>query len=74
MILRLKFIEYSKTIVSTPLRDLFNLCISEGVFPEYLKIAEVISIFKKGDKNNTTNYCPISLLSQLDKLFEKNHL
>ena len=51
--------------------DLFNLLVSEGVFPQYLKIARVIPIFKKGDKNKTINYRPISLLSQLDKLFEK---
>ena len=50
---------------------MFNLCVSVGVFPQYLKIAEVIPIFKKVDKNKTTNYRPISLLSQLDKLIEK---
>ena len=59
------------TIISTPLSDLFNLCVSKCVFPQYLKIAEVIPIFKKGDKNKTINYRPISLLSQLDKLLEK---
>ena len=66
-----KFTKYSKTIISPSLSDLFNLCVSVGVFPQYLKIAEVIPIFKKGDKNKTTNYRPISLLSQLDKVFEK---
>ena len=66
-----KFIKYSKTVISTPLSNLFNLCVSEGVFPQYLKITEVIPIFKKGGKNKTTNYRPISLLSQLDKLFQK---
>ena len=63
--------KYSKIVISTPLSDLFNLCVSEGVFPQHLKIAKVILIFKIGDNSETTNYHPISLLSQLDKLFEK---
>ena len=46
-----KFIKYSKTVISTPLSDLFNLWVLEGVFPQYLKIAEVIPIFKKDDKS-----------------------
>ena len=46
---------YSKTKISTLLSDLFNWCVSEGVFPQYLKIAEVIPTFKKGDKNKTFN-------------------
>ena len=31
-----KFIKYSKTVISTPLSDLFHLCVSKGVFPQYL--------------------------------------
>ena len=43
---------------------LFNLCITTEVFPDCLKIAEVIPIFKKGNADKPTNYRPISLLSQ----------
>ena len=51
--------------------DLFNLCILEGCYPDLLKIAKIVPIFKKGDKNLITNYRPISILPVLNKIFEK---
>ena len=66
-----KFIKYGKLIISPIISNLFNMCIETGVFPNCLKIAEVIPIYKKGDQNIFTNNRPISLLSQFDKIFEK---
>ena len=51
--------------------DLFNFCLKEGVYPDSLKVAEVIPIFKKDEQDKTTNYRPISLLSQFNKIFKK---
>ena len=48
-----------------------NKCIDEGVFPHIFKIAKVVPLFKKGDKKDTANYRPFSLLSVLSKVFEK---
>ena len=50
---------------------MFNVCLSEGTYPDLLKIAEVIPIFKKGEHNKMTNYRPISLLSKFNKIFDK---
>ena len=67
------------TILKTILADiaeilskLFNLSFQSGVFFSSLKIAKVIPIYKnKGSANDVNNYRPISLLSNIDKIFEK---
>ena len=41
------------------------------MFPDKLKLAKVIPIYKTGDKKNMNNYRPISILSFFSKMFEK---
>lgn len=54
------------------LAKVFNCYIRDGVFPTIFKQAKVIPVHKKGkDPKLPTSYRPISLLSSLDKLFEK---
>jgi len=48
-----------------------NAALSSGVFPDRLKYAIVKSIFKKGSKQDISNYRPISLLTSFSKVFEK---
>ena len=57
--------------IADPLAHIFNASILSGVFPEQMKIAKVIPLFKKGDKLDPSNYRPISLLSTLSKILEK---
>jgi hypothetical protein len=45
--------------------------LTSGIFPTRLKFAERKPILKKGDKNATSNYRPISLLTKFSKIFEK---
>ena len=66
-----KFIKLSKDVISPILCILFNFCIISGVYPNQMKEAEIIPIFKKGKKERATNYRPISILSKFDKIFEK---
>jgi hypothetical protein len=42
-----------------------------GIFPERLKYTTIVPVYKKGDKNIVTNYRPISILTSLNKIFEK---
>jgi hypothetical protein len=44
---------------------------TQGIFPDDLKYSEIRPLFKKGDKSNTSNYRPISLLTSFSKLLEK---
>ena len=67
-----KYIKFSSKIISSFLMKIFNQCMSQGVFPDKLKTAEIIPIFKKGNKTNPSNYRPISLLSAFSKIFERH--
>ena len=58
------FIKYANSVISKFLSDMFNVCLSENTYPDLLKIAEVVPIFKKGERNKMTNYCSKSLLSK----------
>ena len=42
-----------------------------GVFPSVLKTAKVVPVFKKDSKLDYSNYCPISLLPNIEKILEK---
>ena len=66
-----KFIKLSSSILAPALSKIFNLAINTGIYPSNLKIAKVIPIFKKGDQKSINNYRPISILSPINKIFEK---
>ena len=70
-IFNISIIKYIKDEIIPALVLIFNKSITEGIFPEMLKTAKVIPMFKKGDDFIPGNYRPISLLSVFDKLLEK---
>ena len=51
----------------------FKVSIQQGILPDSLKIAKVTSIFKCGDKDNVSNYRPISILPVFSS-FRKNYV
>ena len=49
---------------------IINQSITTGIFPENLKIAKVVPIYKKDDQSQIKNYRPISVLPVISKIFE----
>lgn len=66
-----KSLKSLKTVISSPLAYIINQCIQQNIFPDSLKIAKVIPIYKKDDHKLFANYRPISLLPSLSKIFER---
>ena len=56
--------------ISEHLSIIFNTSFATGIFPEKLKVAKVIPIHKKDSKLECSNYRPISVLSNIDKILE----
>lgn len=71
------FVKNCAKELTPPLHIIFSKSLSEGVFPDLWKIANITPIFKGGAKNDVQSYRPISLLSCFSKVFESllyNHL
>ena len=54
-----------------PFTHVCNLSLTNGIFPDGMKTAKVIPLFKTGDAKCFNNYRPVSLLSQFSKIIEK---
>jgi exonuclease III len=67
-----KILKISAPFISSPLNYILNKSTISGIFPTRLKYSIVKPLFKKGDKEDMTNYRPISLLTSFSKVFEKN--
>ena len=58
-------------VLCHPLCNIFNSSLSKGIFPEKLKIAKVIPVFKNGSSDIlNNNYRPISVLPVFSKHFD----
>ena len=57
--------------ILSPLSIIFNRSLTEGKFPDTMKKADIIPLYKAKDEHECTNYRPISLLLTLSKVLEK---
>ena len=66
-----KITEQFSAIFTDFLYKNFNTCLKSGIFPNDLKLAEVVSVYKKNDKKDKINYRPISTLSNISKIYKR---
>ena len=66
-----KLLKLSSSLIVSPLTHIINLSLKAGSYPDNLKKAKNIPIFKSGDRSNVNNYRPISMLLAFNKVFEK---
>ena len=59
-----------KTEISPSITLIVNHCLTTGILPNKLKIAKVVPVLNKGDKDLLNNYRPISMLPSISKIFE----
>ena len=60
-----------KMEITPILVHIFNESIVKGIFPESMKLAHIVPLYKGKEKYLSENYRPISLLITLSKLLEK---
>ena len=66
-----KIIKLNKDIFEKFISNNFNHCVDEGKFPYELKHTDVIPVHKKKDKCVKENYRPVSILTNISKVYEK---
>ena len=67
----LKLLSLIPDLIIIPLAFIIYMSLQTGVFPDLLKLVEIIPIHKGGSTQDINNYRPISLLSIFDKVTEK---
>ena len=66
-----KLLKMIPDLIIIPLCRIINMSFINGVFPDNLKIVEVIPVHKGGSTQDVNNFGPRSLLSIFDKIMEK---
>jgi Notch-like protein len=64
-----QILKLSVPFITSLLTYICNAVLSTGVFPDKLKYDIVKPVFKKGNKQEISNYRPISLLTSFSKIF-----
>ena len=67
----IKVLKDVATVSAPALTHCFNVGVDSSIFPDELKIADVVPVHKKDATTDKLNYRPISLLTTISKVFER---
>ena len=65
------FLKITASTISPYLLVMIKFSFTHDIFSDSCKIAKVVPIYKSGNKSDTTNYRPISILTCFSQIFEK---
>jgi hypothetical protein len=66
-----RILKISLPFITSPITFICKKTLSLGIFPSWLKYAQITPVHKKGDRTDMANYRPISLLTAFSKIFER---
>ena len=66
-----KLVKIAGPVIAPVLVNLINASILANYFPDELKVASVVPVFKKDDRLSKGNYRPVSVLPCLSKIYER---
>ena len=66
-----RLLKETASVISPSLCKLYNKSLDQGIFPQDWKLANIVPIYKKGQREHTENYRPISLLPIVSKVLER---
>ena len=66
-----KILKENEDIFADFLHTSFNEFMKKSEFPSALKLANIAPVFKKGERDCKNNYRPVSIFSNVSKIFER---
>ena len=69
--LNMKIVKMIGQQIAKPLEYICNKSFELGIFPNSMKMAKIVPLFKSGESKSFNNYRPVSLLPQFSKILEK---
>ena len=67
----MKLIKICHIYLVEPLKHIINLIFSTGCVPQHFKESIITPAYKNGSRTDKSNYRPISVINNLEKIFEK---
>ena len=67
-----RFLKDGANQISSAIAHIINLSLYSGRIPDDMKTARVVPLYKKNSKSEPENYRPVSILTVMSKILEKN--